>query len=158
MLLQYDWITFADDLTLGWCHLGLEASLIINNSAVCWTACSDQLLRNTKTSHYWRFVSGIQRRPVDSPHTGPVIEKVFLCHNVFMISVYCNGVLNVKASWLSLLNNRSLDWVVESVSCGSRRAQHWGSLYFHCWRGLSTFQSTRPRSYRGNLLLYLCIM
>ena len=31
---------------------------------------------NIKAAHYWPFVMGIHRSPVDSPHTGPVIRNI----------------------------------------------------------------------------------
>ena len=34
------------------------------------------------TSHYWPFVRGIHQSLVDSPHKGPVMQKVFPIHDI----------------------------------------------------------------------------
>ena len=35
--------------------------------------------------HHWLSVRGVHQSLVDSPHKGPVIWKVFSCHDVFMV-------------------------------------------------------------------------
>ena len=34
--------------------------------------------------HFWPLVRVNHRRPVDSPHKGPVMEKAFICHDYIM--------------------------------------------------------------------------
>ena len=38
----------------------------------------------SKVSHYWLFVRGIHRWPVNSPHQKPIIQKVLPSHGVIM--------------------------------------------------------------------------
>ena len=42
---------------------------------------------NIKAIHYWPFVRGIHRSPVDSPHKGPVILKAFPCRSILMLLI-----------------------------------------------------------------------
>ena len=39
---------------------------------------------------YWPFVMGIRQWPVDFPHKGPVMRKVFSCHGIIMS--FNNGI------------------------------------------------------------------
>ena len=44
---------------------------------------------NIKALHYWPFVRGIHWLPVDSPHKGPVMLKVFPRHDIITVpSIY----------------------------------------------------------------------
>ena len=45
---------------------------------------SGQHKRNIKALCYWPFVRGIHRWPVDSPHKGPVMRKMFQCCDIIM--------------------------------------------------------------------------
>ena len=39
-------------------------------------------INETSIPHYWFYVRGIHRWPVDSPHKGPVMRNSFPCHDV----------------------------------------------------------------------------
>ena len=59
------------------------ASQITDNLFVCPTCCSDAHQRKHQSSTSLAFVSG-NRRPVDSPHKGPVTRKRFPLDDVIM--------------------------------------------------------------------------
>ena len=44
--------------------------------------------------HYRPFVSGFHRWPVESPHKGPVMRKVFPCHDIIMPGDYFEQKIN----------------------------------------------------------------
>ena len=46
--------------------------------------CNSTTKRTSKDSHYWLFVRGIHRWPVNSPHKKPIIQKVLPSHGVIM--------------------------------------------------------------------------
>ena len=62
------------------CHISIMASPITSN----WTVCSTVCLQQQKKSKV-PFTGPLSL--VDSPHKGPVIWKVFPCHN---IDVFCS--------------------------------------------------------------------
>ena len=72
-------------------HVSAMAFKITDNSTVSSTACSDQQPENIKGPHYWLFVSGIHRWPVDSPHKGPVMS--WPNYTVFRLWRYLHGTL-----------------------------------------------------------------
>ena len=43
------------------------------------------IYENNKAPHYWPFVKGIHRWPVDSPHKGSVKREAFPCYNVILL-------------------------------------------------------------------------
>ena len=53
------------------------ASQITSISIVCSTVCSGAGQRKYQSSTSLAFVRGIHRWPVDSPHKGPVTQKMF---------------------------------------------------------------------------------
>ena len=53
-------------------------------SRVCSTVCSGADQRKHQSSTSLTFVRGIHRRPVDSPHKGPVTRKMFLFDDVIV--------------------------------------------------------------------------
>ena len=59
------------------------ASQITGVSIVCSTVCSDK--KKHQSSVALAFVRGIHRRPVISPHNGPVTGKMFPFDDVTMI-------------------------------------------------------------------------
>ena len=67
------------------CHLPHSRSLLIQSdinkqtgvSIVSSTACSGVNQRKHRSTASLAFVRGIQRRPLDSPHKGPVTRKMF---------------------------------------------------------------------------------
>ena len=60
------------------------ASQIASLTMVYSTVYSGADKRNIKVPSYWPFVRGIYRRPVNSPHKGPVTRKMFKFDDVIM--------------------------------------------------------------------------
>ena len=91
------------------------ASQITGVSIVCSAVCSGADQRKHQSSASLAFVKGIHRRPVDSPHKGPVTRKVFLFDDVIMMLpvrsgfVWYNYVIfyicteQIPNWWLSLI-------------------------------------------------------
>ena len=63
------------------------ASQITSVSMVCSTVCSgtDQGIHQSSAS--LAFMRGIHRRPLNSPHKGPVTRKIFSFGDVIMITI-----------------------------------------------------------------------
>ena len=80
---QYWWSSF---LSLRWSHMSITASrLFVQRRAEAnnkWKNQGPALLALVLELHW---SSWIPRLPVDSPHSGPVMGKVCLCHGVFMV-------------------------------------------------------------------------
>ena len=76
--------------------MGAIASQITSVSIVCLTFCSGADLRKYRSSALLAFVRGIHRGPVDSPHKGPVVRKMFPFDNAIM------GILSIWASNLTV--------------------------------------------------------
>ena len=73
---------YYSDVTWASLHLKpLAAQLFVQK--LVWVNTKD----NVKAPHSWLFVRGIHRWPVDSPHKGPAMWKVFPCHFIFMQSL-----------------------------------------------------------------------
>ena len=64
------------------------ASQITGISIVCLNVCSGADQRKHQSSASPAFVRGIPRWPVDSPHKGPVMRKMFLFDDVIMNYVH----------------------------------------------------------------------
>ena len=47
---------------------------------------------NIAVLHYWSFVRGIHRWPVDSPQKGPVMRKTFSCHDLVMCDPHMDSI------------------------------------------------------------------
>ena len=60
------------------------ASEITGASIVCSTVCSNANQRKYQSSTSLAFVRGFHRSPVDSPHKGPVTQKMFPFGDVIM--------------------------------------------------------------------------
>ena len=65
--------------------ISAKASRITGNSIVYSTVCSGADERKHQSPASLDFVRGIHRRPVNSPHKGPVTWKMLPFHDVFMI-------------------------------------------------------------------------
>ena len=61
--------------SLLWRHMTVIKSQNTSHSTVCLTAFADLHQWNIKVRHYWPFVRGIHRWPVNSPHKGSVTRK-----------------------------------------------------------------------------------
>ena len=81
------WIFF---ISLQWLRMGIMTSQTTTNLSVC--------------SAVYSFVVEIYRWPVDSPHKGPVMWKVFSCHVVIMyqhfrygchIQIYVESIISI---------------------------------------------------------------
>ena len=70
--------------SLHWCHMIIMASWFTGNLTVCSTVVHSDIKGNIIALDYWPFVKGIHWWPVDSLHKGPVMWKVFPCHDVIM--------------------------------------------------------------------------
>ena len=70
----------------------LMASQNTSNSTVHSTICLSQHKKKHQRVRYWPFVMGIHRWPVDSPHKGPVMWKVFPLCDIIM----CDGLSSVR--------------------------------------------------------------
>ena len=79
----------------------IQVSQIIGNSIVCSSICQANnkenkcftLLDLLRGIHqfYWHFLRGINQWLMDSPHKGPVMQKVYPCHDV-IINVPCTAL------------------------------------------------------------------
>ena len=72
--------------TLQWCHNERDGVQITVVSPVCSIVCSGADQRKYQSSASLVFVRGIHRLPVDSPHKGPVTQKMFAFNGVIMMS------------------------------------------------------------------------
>ena len=64
--------------------MGLMASQISSFTIVCSTVCSGADQRKHQSSASLAFLLGINRWPVNSPHKGPVTQKMFTFHDVII--------------------------------------------------------------------------
>ena len=99
--------------------MGAVASKITGVSMVCSTVCSGADLRKHHSSAPQSFVTGIHRRPVNSPHKGPVMRKNFPFDDITIYKF--SRALSWKTS-LCLESNISRNlffWAQFSIS------QHW---------------------------------
>ena len=74
------------------CHISITMSQITGNLTVCSEVFQSNNKGCIKAPHHWPFVKGIHWWPVDSPHKGPVMWKVFSYHDINMTPnyAYCN--------------------------------------------------------------------
>ena len=70
--------------TLQWCHNERDDVLKHQRLIVCTAVCSGADQRKHQSSASLAFVRGIHRRPVISPHKGPVTRKTFPFDDVIM--------------------------------------------------------------------------
>ena len=151
-----------------WHNMSVMASQISGNSEGLFSS----LFRLTSNKHqglcYWPFVRGIHQWPVDSPPNGPVMRKVFPCHDLIMCwcnrryyvgIVYSTYVHIIAGSvmmrhWLVLSNivRQSLLWYrlvqfakieigTAQLNCKATFTHAWGSCGAEP-RGIGHFRST----------------
>ena len=53
---------------------------------------------NINVPHYWLFVSGSHRWPMDFPHNGPVMRKTFSWYDVFLIFLLASIMMKSRES------------------------------------------------------------
>ena len=80
------------------------ASQITGVSIVCSTVCSGADQRKHQSSASLTFVRGIHRWPVDSPHKGPVTQKMFPFNDAIIFDAFfvvnVNKSMNKQSSWI----------------------------------------------------------
>ena len=69
-------------------NMSIRVHEITINLTVCSKSFTEQHQGNIKVTYYWHLVRGIHWSPVDSPHTVPVIWKVFLYDNFVLDFLY----------------------------------------------------------------------
>ena len=72
----------AESVSISWRH---HAGKNLNNWPHLFDAVTTNNKENIVTPHYWPFVMGIHRWPMDSPHKGPVMLKAFPYHEDIML-------------------------------------------------------------------------
>ena len=82
------------------------ASQITSISIVSPTVCSGADQRKYQSSASLAFVNGIHRYSVDSPHKGPVIQKIFPFDDIVMVACFPYSAFVP----LSTRRNRSSYW------------------------------------------------
>ena len=78
-----------------WYHMGVMASQITCNSAVCSRVYSNWQQRNHQGPHYWSFETGYWWLTA-SPHKGPVVQKAFTCPDIMGTN---SVIFLLKTSW-----------------------------------------------------------
>ena len=76
--------------------MGALASQITSVTIVNATVYSDADQRKHQSSALLAFVRGIHRRPMNSPHKGPVTRKMFPFDDVIMEEGFHTHQLNIK--------------------------------------------------------------
>ena len=82
------------------------ASQITVDSIVCSTVWSDSRQRKHQSSPSLGFVGGIHRWPVDSPHKGPVMRKMFPSDDISMV----HPLWHCEDAWWHQLLSSWLTW------------------------------------------------
>ena len=86
------------------------ASQITGILIVCWTVCSGADQRKHQSSTSLAFVVGYHRSPVDSPHKGPVTQKMYPFDDIIMIckTQTCSSLFLQMSCHLTLLGHQQL--------------------------------------------------
>ena len=92
---------------------------------------------NNRGLHYWPFVKGIHRFPMDSPHKGPVMLKAFPCPDVIMVYAGSRTLITVTSWWARWCLNSPASWLFTQTITDQRKHQRSASLAFvrgiHRW-------------------------
>ena len=93
--------------------MNVMASQITGVSMVCSTVCSAPNQRKLQRSASLAFVRRIHQWPMNSPHNGPVMLKMFPFDNVIM------RYYAMMSSWYEEYLNRMLylSWLIFNLSC-----------------------------------------
>ena len=82
--------------SLEWCHMSIIAFHITGQSSDCSTVffrlTSNKRQRSALLAPLWGE-STCHQWQVDSPHKGPVMRKVFPCHDIIIVVVCCDVIL-----------------------------------------------------------------
>ena len=94
--------------------MSVMASQIIGVSIVCLNVCSDANQRKHQRSELLAFAREIHRRPVDSPHKGPVTRNMFPFNDVIML--WCSHGAKISSKTCTVNSNR-LSIYHQTVPC-----------------------------------------
>ena len=114
--------------------MGAMASQITGVSIVYSTVCSGADQRKRQSSASLAFVWGIHRWPVNSPHKGPVMRKMFPFDDFIMDNTVPWKLIRASLSRKHLINVKMHDI---SVRYTYRIRQVWGSSLPWALRGQS---------------------
>ena len=119
---------------------------LVTNSTVCQQVVQSHN-KNIIALHQWSFVKGIHRWPVDSPHMGPVMWKVFSCRYIFMMCI--GPVMWKRPLWdiipmmwhrllslqilLSIRPRLMMSAVVSGTHAQRKSVVQW-TWFSHCWK------------------------
>ena len=101
------------------------ASQITGASIVCSNVCSGAVQRKHQSSASLAFVRGIHRWPVNSPHKGPVMRKLFPFDDVIMMdwNVFGSGTARCYI-WFDKMIIKKIASKGKSVCRGSDKMIH----------------------------------
>ena len=120
--IRYSWISIYNN------HyndviIGAIASQITSLASVCSAVTWGAYQRKHQSSASLAFVRGIHRRPVNSPHKGPVAQKMFPFDAVIMFQ--CNPILYLSQrrgieyeSHIKLINTDRHKFILRVVNVG----------------------------------------
>ena len=126
-------------LSQGWNFLGMigkqhynhaMASQITDNLTVCSSWQQQQ-----KSKHYWPFVLGIHRWPVDSLHKGPVMLWWFPCYDVLKIFSWWlteashNEISSIQPSQMLVMASRVISSAILKNILSTTKV----SIYSNAW-------------------------
>ena len=94
--------------------IGVMASQITSLTIVYSTRVHIKV--NIKATRYWPFVRGIHRRPVNSPHKGPVTWKMFPFDDVIMCVHIMMSSWKNNPHWGKGINNTYIHGLVQGCS------------------------------------------
>ena len=92
---------------------GAMASQITGVSIACSTVCSGADQRKYQSSSSLAFVKAIHRRPVDSPHKGPVRRKMLSFDDVIMAIQWDSIITQYTSS-----DNGITRWIIQPICWG----------------------------------------
>ena len=95
--------------------MGAMTSQITGVLIVCSTVCSDADQRDIKAPRHWPLWEEIHRSPVNSPHEGPVMRKMFPFDGVIMHQI--DGLVQERRNSRALVMNCSCDIRGVSLEC-----------------------------------------
>ena len=117
------------------------ASQITSLHVIYSTVYSGADQRKHQNSGSLAFVRAIHRWPVNSPHKGPVIRKMFPCDDVIMKIIYCLTFIDNRA-WISKIIRMGHGNLLKVSACFS-------SLGTSCNNWLQRYEITSALPYIG---------
>ena len=108
------------------------ASQITCISIVCSTVCSGADQRKRQSSASLAFVRGIHRLPVNSPHKGPVMRKMFPFDDVIMVKTWCRTAIALLTDYGNGIECiGTLFRITKSPYCDISQEQPGDHFYWH---------------------------